>query len=284
MRNILAPSLLLLAGLASPAWGVPVAVDNHSFEDPYLTGNLPAPYAGDVPAGSFPTGGTPAGWTEYYPGGAAVPGSFRGVLNPGVQADYPPGDPAYFPLGCPDPDNAVLLYYSGAASGPEFGVSQDLGVTLQPNTRYTLTVEVGNIGSGTALVEPYLSQGFYDLSGFPGYRIELVAGGVTIGQDNNTLVTAGTLGDPGSEGTFQTSTLVVDIPGGHPQLDQTLTIRLISLNQADVPGVTGIEVDFDNVRLDATPLAAVPIGPYATWITAGLLGLLGFTALRRFHG
>jgi hypothetical protein len=43
----------------------------------------------------------------------------------------------------------------------------------------------------------------------------------------------------------------------HPQLNEALTIRLVSLNVQDVDDtIIDLEVDFDNVRLDASPLAA----------------------------
>jgi len=269
--------------LAGAVHGQAVAVTNAGFEDLYLNNNnLPAMFGGDVPAGAFPVGDPPPGWLAYYPGGAAVPGASIGVLNPGVQADFPPGDPAYFPAGAPEGDNVVLLYFNDATGGAEFGVRQELAATLQADTRYTLTVEVGNIASGTALVQPFQGFGFFDLRGFPGYRIELVAGGVVIAEDDNSLVTAGTLGDAASEGTFQTATVQLDVRAGHPQLGEPLEIRLISRNEADVPGVTGIEVDYDDVQLVAQPLGApVPLPPAAAALLAGLLAWAGASHLRR---
>ena len=48
--------------LGASAYTAPVAVTNHGFEDPYLGGNLPPEYAGDVPATAFPVGAAPNGW------------------------------------------------------------------------------------------------------------------------------------------------------------------------------------------------------------------------------
>jgi len=248
---------LTLLSLASLAGGpTPISIPNAGFEELYLVNNnLPASYGGVVPVGSFPTGDPPAGWSPY-PAGGLPAGAFLGVLNPGVQADFPPGESAFFPAGAPEGSNAVLLYFSGAAGGAEFGVTQTLVETLQPHTRYTLRVEVGNIASGTGLSAPYDGFGFFDLRGFPGYRIELRAGGELLVSDDNTLVTVGNLEE--LEGVFQPTALSVETGAGHTALGEPLEIRLISLNQPDVPGVTGIEVDFDDVRLTATPVAPDP--------------------------
>ncbi|MEK6236955.1 MAG: PEP-CTERM sorting domain-containing protein, partial [Planctomycetales bacterium] len=62
----------------------------------------------------------------------------------------------------------------------------------------------------------------------------------------------------------------------HPQLGQALEIRLFNLNQMDLPD-PGIEVDFDDVRLDATPIPE-PSSWLLLWGAA--LGL----GLRRLQG
>lgn len=67
---------------------------------------------------------------------------------------------------------------------------------MQANTAYTLQVGVGNIGSGTAL-----DGQVFNISGFPGYRVDLLAGGAVIASDNHSL--AGSIGD----GLFGTSTV-----------------------------------------------------------------------------
>lgn len=251
---------LLGPGVAQAA---PVSISNPGFEALYLGSNLPPEYAGDVPTGTFPTGPPPSGWTPYYEGGSPPPGAFIGVLNPGSAADFAP-DPAFFDLGAPEGDNAVLLYTSGDTGGAEYGVEQTLGAVLQADVQYTLSVEVGNIGSATALLPPYSNLGFFNIEGFPGYRLQLLAGGALLAEDVDTVLPA--------EREWETATLVFSATESHLQLDQPLTVRLVNRNQPDVAGVTGIEVDFDDVQLDATPLSAVPIGPVAR-LAAGL-GLL----------
>jgi hypothetical protein len=258
--------------LPGPALAAPIAIVNAGFEDPYFGSNLPPEYNGDVPAGSFPVGPAPAGWFVWDPGNALNAGAYVGVLNPGTQADYG-ADPAFFPNGAPEGDNAALLYVEGDAGGSAYGIEQPLNAALAPDTQYTLTVEVGNIASGTGLVAPFSGFGFYNLDGFPGYRVELLA--VPVGQPSSsgTVLAFDENGIPGladAEGEFMTSILTyAPLAAGDPLIGQTLWIRLINLNNADVPGVRGLETDFDNVRLDATP-AAVPSPDTLALLAAGL--------------
>ena len=235
--------LLLSCCLALPLDAAPVTVLNHGFEEPYLGGNLPPQYAGDVPATAFPVGAPPSGWAPF---GGVGGTAFVGVLNPGVMAVEPLA--TYFPGGAPEGENVALTFFDGHQGGAEFGIQQTLSATLQPRTRYTLTVEVGNIASGVSVVQPYASFGFFDLRGFPGYRIDLLAGETVIGSDDNSLLP--------DEGEFLTSTFDIVIGNDHEGLDESLAIRLVNLNIQDVNDpVVDLEVDFDNVRLDAAPLA-----------------------------
>ena len=219
---------LALVCLAPVAGAAPVAVANPGFEDLYFGSNLPPQYMGDVPTGAFPVGPPPAGWTAYYEGGVPIAGASIGVLNPGTTADHAPNPPC-FPSGAPEGDNVVLLYMNGDAGGDEFGVEQQLAETLQADTRYTLTVEVGNIASCARLVVPFTS--FFDLDGFPGYRVQLLAGGQVIAEDAIAL-------SPG-EGVFELATVEHTTGAGPAQLGQPLAIRLVTRNQPDVPGVSG---------------------------------------------
>jgi hypothetical protein len=81
----------------------------------------------------------------------------------------------------------------------------------------------------------------FQFGGFPNYRIDLLAGTNVLASDNNTLLL--------DEGRFLTSTVAVSTGNNHPLAGQTLGIRLVNLNNAP-----GIEVNFDNVRLDASPV------------------------------
>jgi len=259
--------VLLLSLAASAAHADPVPLENADFEALYPGSNLPPEYGGDVPTGSFPTGPPPTGWTAWYENGSPQGGMFIGVLNPGTTADHAP-DPPCFPDGAPEGENAVLLYMSGDAGGDEYGVEQDTAESLAPDTLYTLTAEVGNIASCAGLVAPY--QSFFDLDGFPGYRVQLLAGGVVLAEDAGAL-------SPG-EGVFE-PTVVVFQTDAEPDLEgETLSVRLVNRNQPDEPGVSGLEVDFDAVSLEATPVAEAPA--LSAWPRVALvLGLAGLAGL-----
>ena len=80
-----------------------------------------------------------------------------------------------------------------------------------------MSVAVGNIASGNAK-----SGEFFDLSGFPGYQIDLLAGGDVIARDLNSLVIA--------EGEFLTSEIIFETGSANAKLGQALGIRLVNLN------------------------------------------------------
>jgi hypothetical protein len=159
----------------------------------------------------------------------------------------------------------------GDAGGGEYGVEQELSATLEPDTVYTLTVEVGDIASCAGLVPPYTS--FFDLDGFPGHRIQLLAGGVVVAEHTASLG----LG----EGEFGTAQLQLTTGDVHAQLGEPLAIRLVNRNQPDQPGVSGLEVDFDDVRLDATPVPAAPISGWAAGALSLALGAFGLARMRK---
>lgn len=213
-----------LALAAAGAGAAPLTVANPSFEDT----------TGTTIFNEF-SFGPPPGWELYQFGvdtnGGVGPTFFVGTLNPSI---------------------------TGSGGAGEYGLRQTLSATLQPNTVYTLQVAVINIASGTAV-----SGDFFDLSGFPGYRVDLLAGGSVLASDNNTLAIP--------EGGIATSTVTFTTGSTHLLLGQLLGIRLVNLNQ-DVPG-SDLEVDFDLVRLDATPIPEPwPLGALAT--AAGLASLL----------
>jgi hypothetical protein len=206
------------------------------------------------------------GW-ELYPGDphsipelGAGPNYFIGTLTPQVVAGHP--DIQYFPEGAPEGDRVGIAFNRAVTGGGgEYGFQQVLSATLQANTTYTLQVLVGNIASGVSV-----DTTVYDLNGFPGYRIDLMAGGVVLESDNNSL--AGQI----PEGTFGLSTITFTTGANPDQLNQNLAIRLVNLNVVD-PEHTGsdLEVDFDDVRLTAE---AVPEPTAAALLAGGLLLLV----------
>jgi hapalindole H/12-epi-hapalindole U/12-epi-fischerindole U synthase len=203
--------------MTAMAHAVPIPVTNPSFESPV------------TPPNSFITNAPPPGWAAY--GDSLDFGSRTiGVLNPNTTALYL--DPV------PDGSNVGVTFLDPAMND-EAGLQQTLGATLQTLTEYTLTVEVGNLAND---MTPF------DFDGFPGYRIDLMAGTAVLASDDDTLL-------PG-EGRFLTSTVQVSIGASHPNAGQALGIRLVNLDAAP-----GIEVNFDDVRLDAVPLGTCPAVP-----------------------
>ena len=251
--------LLSLALAATPpltmAQDIAIPVTNYSFE------------ALAAPQGGFPVG-VPEGWTLFDPGGIVnQSANATGVLNP--------TGTTFFSTPVPHGNNAALIYLEQVAgttlAGDPVGLAQTLSTPLQADMRYTLTVGVGNIASGTGL-GAFAPFGFTDLSGFPGYRVELLAGGEVIAFDEN-LQSIG-------EGLFGTSTVQISVGPGHAAIGQPLGIRLINLNASGNLAERGREVDFDNVQLVAAPVPEP--ATYAMWLGGfSLLTLLGARRRRR---
>ncbi len=198
------------------AQATPVPLANHSFEAPA------------IPAGTFATIAPPPGWTGFGPlnyGARTI-----GVLHPATTTLYAVPPPHGVNVGVVFlmDDQANQLFFARQ----EAGLQQTLADVLRTDRRYTLTVDVGNITNDVAA--PFL------FGGFPGYRIELQAGGVVIAADANTLLPA--------EGRFLRSRIEVEIGASHAQAGQPLRIRLLNRNAAP-----GIEVNFDDVRLEWEP-------------------------------
>lgn len=222
-----------------------------------------------APNGGFPVF-DPTGWSRYDPAGIVNQSTNAvGVLNPTGTTFYV--DPV------PHGNNVALVYLEQRRgtnlNGDAVGFFQTLaGNTLAQNTRYTLNVTVGNIASGTGL-GAFAPFGFANLSGFPGYRVELLAGGQVVAADDNSLV----IGD----GRFATSSVVLEVGQSHALAGQTLGIRLLNLNNATGnPLERGREVNFDNVSLVAAPVPELPSG--ALYLAG--LALIGSIALRRGKG
>jgi hapalindole biogenesis HpiC1 cyclase-like protein len=205
-------TFLLLQLLATThARAAVVTVANPSFESPPL---MPGQFVG----------GNPPGWTATGPPGSDLG---NGVFNPGAAG--------YYTVPIPEGSNVGFVYDSAPGDGfGAYGLAQVLSDTLQPLTEYTLRVAIG---------DPLPAAGF-NLAGFPGYRVQLLAGGVVLAQDDNSL--AGTF----PQGQFADSVVTFTTGLAHANLGQALEIRLINLNPSTFTAES--EVDFDNVRLTAT--------------------------------
>ena len=208
---------LVIAVDAPRAGAVTLAISNPGFEDPVL------------PDGGFTTNVLP-GWQLYDPSGlvlldATATDSSFGAFNP-------TGTGAYTSDRVPEGNNDAFIYLTQNPGSGVAGISQTLSSNLIADTKYTLSVDVGNP----------IDYANFGLTGFPGYRVQLLAGGNVLAQDNNSF-------NP-TEGTFATSTVSYIALASDPNIGNPLEIRLLNSLQGN-----GREVDFDNVRLD---IAAVP--------------------------
>jgi hypothetical protein len=216
VANSASCSLAIIMGI-SQANAASIAIVNSGFEDPDLT-NLP-PVIGD----EVFTFETPPGWQLYDPSNLIpdnrdLSTSFVGVWDP---------SPAFFTNEAPEGNNVGAILLAQAPGSGMVGFTQTLSSTLKANVKYSLQVEVGNPGSIFA--------------GFPGYRIQLLAGGTIIAEDDNTLSL--------SEGTFDTSIISFTTSANDLNIGQQLEIRLLNILDG-----SGLEVDFDDVKLEAKPV------------------------------
>jgi len=208
--NQVLPTVVLRV-VAQDSTGV-ITVANHSFEtNPQVATVLQIT--------------TPAGWQAYN--GANLNGSSN-VIGWGNLTTT--GHFSTFPDG----NNIGICFLGGSPNG-EAGMEQTIGSAIMvANALYTLTTEIGNINEGTA------AFGYFDLRGFPGYRVELRSGATLIGSDVNGL--AGSIPD----GEWRTSVVraVTSSTTGSP-----VTIRLVNLDAPPPGEELAREVNFDNVRL-----------------------------------
>ena len=220
-------SIVLLVAICCPAQSLPVV--NAGFE------------SNAISPGTFAVL-TPQGWTRYDPSSSINNNDNAvGVIRPDIPQ-------LFFPAGAPEGSQAALVFLAGNQIA-EAGLQQTLSATLQPNTRYRCSVQIGNIASGTSL--PGSADGggvFYDLDGFPGYRIDVLAGANVVASDNNTI------GVTIPEGEFREARFYFDTTNTHPQLGENLGLRLVNLKQPGTPTIPNIEVDFDAIRLTTGPI------------------------------
>ena len=246
-------ALLSVSMTAAPASAAPLTIVNAGFEDT----------TGQTVFNEF-TFGTPVGWTLHDPNAIVGGGFFPGTLQPNG-ADF-------FNTTAPEGDRVAILFNNAGRDDGEYGFQQILTDTVQANTRYELSVEVGNIASGFAT-----NGDFFNLNGFPGYRIDLFAVDqfdveTILAQDLESLIIP--------EAEFGTSIISVDIGAGHGAIGDALGIRLVNLNQTrGEPGPPDLEVDFDDVQLNATAISEPGVVALAV---LGVFALgLGRVAARR---
>jgi hypothetical protein len=213
--------------VTSGAWGDSVSIQNASFE---ITNPLSTPCAGAGCAYNF---GPIPDWTTVG----------FGSFQPGSSTTYFDG---------PLPDGSIVAYTNGL-NGGSGRLSQTLtGISLLPNSVYTLSVDVGrrNDAGGAN----------YSLNLLDGSNVfcSSTTGGVS---QNNSSITAGTFAD-----ITLTCATGATVPAGF------LGIELTG---------AGFQVNFDNVTLDVTTSAVSTPEPSAVVLTLVGMGGLFFMRSRR---
>jgi len=198
-------------------------VANGGFEEPRDAGGGFVPYPdGNYDYATDPAGGYYYTWT--LPNWGFVGQDYSGVINPTTAmftSEAPEGDV----IGFVEADTRAN---PGPVTG---GLAQVLDVNLAADTVYTLAVKVGN---------PILVD--YAFNTFPGYRVQLLAGGVVLAEDLNSQVVA--------TDTWVTST-VVHTSGGvtDPNVGQPLEIRLVNMGIGQGGSGEDHYVMYDDVTL-----------------------------------
>nr|QIC52997.1 Stig cyclase [Westiellopsis prolifica SAG 16.93] len=202
---------------ASAKGAVSIPINNAGFEDPFI--EVVDDYTVD----------TPPSWTTYNPNNLIPEKRTTWTSNNGV--GYVGPGTQFYNQAAPEGRNIGYIYLAQKPGSGIAGFEQILNATLEPDTKYTLKVDVGNF-AGT-----FKGVSF---AGFPGYRVELLAGDTVLAADHNNLFI--------KEGEFKTSTVTYTTTAKDLHLGQKLRIRLINLLQDKFSGL-----DFDNVRLTAEP-------------------------------
>ena len=203
------------------------------------TSNMCRIFVGDH---SFETGKWLGGWV---PGGIAGPGRSTGSLPAPWTGSSGVGWAGPGEYDDPMPDGDIYLYFNQSVI-----VSQTLAETLRPNTIYTLTVAVGWRKDLPGLGYP----------NFPGYKIELWAGGNLLAAQASATGFGGTGANPAGGRWIDVAASYTSPASVTP--GQAIQIRLYG---------RGIQTDYDNVRLVAATQA--PANTFNTWISNPAFGL-----------
>lgn len=268
--------LMIIVGLATPlssAHSAAVPIADNSFENQPTINVLPD------------------AWDSYNPDGISV---FYGTYPPSDASDfYNPGGSVNVP---PNGSQVGYVFLNRDFGLGAVGFEQTLSSTLTANSTYNLSVAVGNLQSA---LSPR-SNNFFDYQGFPGYIVQLLAGGEVIAEDINSISIA--------EGAFAEVSLSLSVGdslsvNSSPNLiGRALGIRLLNQNTdlsanfgnliaplgsnqcetvSDQPCSAvawSSEVDFDNVQLS---VSAVPV-PAAIWLFGtALVGFVGISRRRK---
>ncbi len=220
----------LLAGLVAPSVAGAATVVNAGFERSATAERAFTSQNDPLPIG---------GWDFWDPQKLVAPVAdpFSGQAT--VLGTWTPPRQAY-PLGVPEGSAVGFVYVAGGAGGGELGLRQLTRLRLEAGTRYLLNVAVGNPRGDDV-------RGF-SVTGFPGYRIELRAGGRLLAKEVDRVKPA--------DGSFAATGIAFTAKAGDRALGERIEIRLVNRNAR-----AGAEVDFDGVRLATAKAAGGGAGP-----------------------
>ncbi|MDO8188271.1 hypothetical protein Q5424_13700 [Conexibacter sp. JD483] len=215
----------MLAGLIAPSAAGAATVANGGFERSaaadraFTSQNDPLPVSG---------------WDFWDPRKLVAPVAdpFSGQAT--VLGTWTPPREAYPTTGVPEGSAVGFVYVAGGPGRGELGLRQQTRLRLTAGTRYILEVAIGNPRSDDV-------RGF-SVGGFPGYRIELRAGGHLLAKEVDRVKPA--------DGSFAETAIAYTARARDRGLGARIEIRLVNRNAR-----VGAEVDFDSVRL-ATARAA----------------------------
>jgi len=190
---------------------------------------------------SFEAGKLLGGWT----GGGAAAGQSTGSLPPSWVGSAGVGWVGPGEYDDPMPDGDIYLYFNTTTT-----VSQTLADTLQPNTNYTLTVAVGWRKDLPG----------YGYPNFPGYKIELWAGGSLLAAQASATGFGCTGANPAGGRWIDVAATYTSPASVTP--GQALQIRLYG---------RAVQTNYDNVRLVATTRA--PSNTFNSWILTPAFGI-----------
>ena len=208
-----APALTALVAAGGIAHAVPITILNAGFEDPIRTEEGGFGLATHWDEGTYAVA-NPGVWV------LAV-GEYAGNWNPDAVDGFTNGD-AFA---------GQHIGWTTSRAGIDGGLAQILADTLQANTEYVLSAQVGN--------------SFYNGSNDSAdNRLELLAGGVLLQSVTGT--------SPGTDA-WEPHTLTYTSGPNPAQLGQPLEIRLIAVDYTAPAGDDGYEVEWDEVSLTTTP-------------------------------
>jgi len=224
-------ALVLSAIAGTTAQATPITVPNASFENP-----------------ATPTEGD----------GAPIPGWVFNSQSGNLYGTAPISQ-SFISEGAASGNNYAFMFNDVAGKTNTITSAASLG-TIEPNTEYTLTVAIGNVGGSDSVSNH--SPGNVSFS--------LLANGIAFATDT---VPNGTVQDA----TFEDFRLTFQTPSSGSIMGENLEIQLASL---PTPG-PGSGPAFDNVILDATSIAAAPEPSTEALLVSGALTLWWLMRRRR---